>query len=352
VARSLLGLDIGTSAVRAAEVSAKTDPPTLARFHSVPLPRGSVAGGEIVDRDAVVAALRELVSRGRFTVKHTAIGIANQKVVVRQVDMPAMEENELRGALQFQAQEFIPIPIEDAILDHQVLDETVGEAGEQMLKVLLVAAQRDMVHTFVSVAQDAGLDPAVVDLSPFADLRALASAAPLLGPRESEALVDIGAGITNIVVHEQSKPRFVRILPMGGDDITQALASGLNVSWEEAEAVKARTGVMPEGGAAATEGAMRLIEQRASAFIDEVRGSIDYYLTQPGSARLSTVVLTGGASRLPGLVERLSAALHLPVEEGQPLSRVKFGNVLQTPDELTAMGGVAAVAIGLAMREA
>ena len=179
MARSLLGLDIGTSAVRAAEVSAKTDPPTLARFHSVPLPRGSVAGGEIVDRDAVVAALRELVSRGRFTVKHTAIGIANQKVVVRQIDMPAMAEEELRGALQFQAQEYIPIPIEDAILDFQILEENANEAGEQTLKVLLVAGQRDMINGFVTLAQQVGLDPAVVDLSPFADMRALGSSQPL-----------------------------------------------------------------------------------------------------------------------------------------------------------------------------
>src|SRR5688572_18872257 len=127
--RALLGLDIGTSSVRAAEVSSKTDPPTLARFASVPLPRGAVTGGEIHDLAAVVAALKELIGKGRFSVKHTAIGIANQKVVVRQIDMPAMDEVELQGALQYQAQEYIPIPIEDAILDYQVLEEVTSESG-------------------------------------------------------------------------------------------------------------------------------------------------------------------------------------------------------------------------------
>lgn len=351
MARSLLGLDIGTSAVRAAEVSMKSDPPTLARFTAVPLPRGAVVGGEIVDIDAVAGALRELVRRGRFTIKHTAIGLANQKVVVRQVEMPAMEEEDLKGALQFQAQEFIPIPIEDAILDYQILEEQTNEAGERTVKVLLVAAQRDMVNTFVSVVQGAGLDPAAVDLSSFADLRALASSSALLGPREAEALIDIGAGVTNIVVHEQGNPRFVRILPMGGDDVTDALAGGLNVPWDEAETVKARIGVTPEGGPFPAEGAARMIEQRAGAFVDEVRGSLDYYLTQPGAARISMVIVTGGGSRLPGLPERLAAALHLPVEEGQPLSRVKLGKVDQTPDELTQMGSICSVAIGLAMRE-
>jgi type IV pilus assembly protein PilM len=208
-----------------------------------------------------------------------------------------------------------------------------------------------MVNAFVAAAQTAGLDPAAVDLSSFADLRALGSTAGLLSPREAEALIDIGGGVTNIVVHEQTRPRFVRILPMGGDDVTDALAGGLSVPWDEAESVKARIGVTPEGGPVPAEGAARMIEQRAAAFVDEVRGSIDYYLTQPGAARITTVIVTGGGSRLPGLIERLSAALHLPVEEGQPLSRLRLGKVDQTPDELSQMGSICSVAIGLAMRE-
>jgi type IV pilus assembly protein PilM len=351
MARSLLGLDIGTSSVRAAEVSTKTDPPTLERFASVELPRGAVSGGEVTDVATVVAAVREVLAKGRFRVKRTSLGIANQKVVVRQIEMPAMEEGELKGALQYQAQEYIPIPIEDAILDFQILEETISEGGDQVLNVLLVAAQRDMVSTFVSVAQEAGLDPAIVDLSPFADMRVLSSVTPLLGTRQGEAIIDIGAGVTNIVVHEQAKPRFVRILPMGGADVTEALVSGLQISFEEAEDVKARTGLSAEGGPVPTEGAARLIEQRAGAFIDEVRGSIDYYLTQEGAAHVSTVMLTGGGSKLPGLHERLAAALHLPVEEGQPLSSVRLGDLTQTPDELAHLGAVAAVSIGLGMRE-
>jgi type IV pilus assembly protein PilM len=322
----------------------------MERFASVPLPRGAVTGGEVTDIAVVAAAVKELVDKGRFTVKRTALGIANQKVVVRQIDMPVMDEAELRGALQFQAQEYIPIPIEDAILDFQILEEAAGEGGEPILKVLLVAAQRDMVFGFVNATQEAGLDPAVVDLSPFAGMRALASAQPLLGPRESEAIIDIGAGVTNIVVHEQGKPRFVRILPMGGADVTDALTAGLGVDEEEAESVKARIGLSPEGGPAPAEGAAKLIEQRASAFVDEVRGSIDYYLTQEGAARITTVILTGGGSKLPGLHERLGTALHLPVEEGQPFRHVQLGKISQTPDELAHLSAVCAVSIGLALR--
>jgi type IV pilus assembly protein PilM len=333
-------------------VSTKTDPATMEHFASVELPRGAVSGGEVADHEAVVSAVKELMSKGRFSAKRTALGIANQKVVVRQIDMPAMEESELMGALQFQAQEYIPIPIEDAILDFQILEEVASGSGERQVKVLLVAAQRDMVNGFVSVAQAAGLDPAVVDLSPFAAMRALASSVPLLGSRQSEAVIDIGAGVTDIVVHEQGKPLFVRILPMGGQDVTDALVAGSDIDEAEAEAVKRRTGLSLETGPLPAEGAARLIEQRASAFIDEVRGSIDYYLTQEGATRISTVILTGGGSKLPGLPERLSSALHLPVEEGRPLDRVRLGKISQTPDELAQLSAVCSVAIGLAMREA
>jgi type IV pilus assembly protein PilM len=350
MARSILGLDIGTSSVRAAEVSIKSDPPTLERFASVALPRGAVSGGEVAEAGTVTAAIKELLAKGRFRVKRTALGVANQKVVVRQVDMPYMEEEELRGALQFQAQEYIPIPIEDAILDFQVLEEATNESGDRTLKVLLVAAQRDMINAFVNVAQEAGLDPAVVDLSPFADMRALTSGVPLLGGRESEAVIDVGGGVTNIVVHEGGKPRFVRILPMGGNDVTDALVAGLSIAIDEAEGVKARIGLSAEGGPVPAEGAARYIEQRASAFIDEVRGSLDYYLSQSGADRINTVILTGGGSKLPGLHERLAAALHLPVEEGQPLTRLKLGDLSQTPEELAHLSAVSAVSIGLATR--
>lgn len=351
--RPLLGLDIGTSAVRAAEVSGKTDPPTLTRFAQVGLPAGAVADGEVGDADTIVGGIKDLIGRGRFTARRVAVGVANQKVVVRQIELPFMEEGELKGALQFQAQEYIPIPIEEAILDFQVLEVLTTETGERMMKVLLVAAQRDMVNAFVSVAQRAGLDPAVVDLSPFASLRALVDPVPpLLGPRQSEAVIDVGAGVTNVIVHERATPRFVRILPMGGGDITDAVVSGLGISFEEAEGVKSRVGLSPEGAPPPIERAARLIEQRTSAFIDEVRGSIDYYLTQPEAAPIAGVLLTGGGSKLPNLAERLGAALRLPVEEGRPLARVRLGKLGLTPEQLSQVSAVCGVAVGLALRQA
>lgn len=348
----LIGLDVGTTAVRAAECAPGKEGRTLARFAQIGLPGTAAPEGEVADPSAVTSSIKEALRRGGFRSRKVAVGVANQKVVVRQVDLPFMEEAELRSSLQFQVQEFIPIPVEDAILDFQVLEEFAGEEGERRIKVLLVAAQRGMVEALVAAVQQAGLDPVLVDLAPFAALRACTpDMPPMLASRESEALVDIGGGVTNIVLHEQGVPRFVRILPMGGSDVTESLMGTLGIPPEDAESVKARLGLAAEAGAPVAEGAATIIENRASAFIDEVRGSIDYYLGQPNAAQITRVALTGGGARLPNLRVRLEAALHIPVVEADPFARVQVGSAFGA-EELAQISTVGAVAVGLTLGEA
>lgn len=348
--KGAVGLDIGTSAVRAAEVAARKGPPLLTRFAQIALPAGAIIDGEIADADAVVDKLKELWRRGGFRLKRVAIGVANQKVVVRQVDLPFMEESELRGALQFQVQEFIPMPIEEAILDFQVLEEFPGEDGQRMMRVLLVAAQREMIGSYIDVVQRAGLEPVLVDLTPFAALRPLIDETPgLLAESEGEAVIDIGGGVTTIVVHEAGAPRFVRILPMGGADLTDALVAGLGIPPEDAEAVKARVGLAADPSEAPEEGAGKILEDRASVFLDEIRGSLDYYGAQPGACHVVRAIATGGGARLPNIGPRLAGVLRIPVDEAQPLARVKLGKLGLEPAQLLQMSAVAAVAVGLSL---
>jgi type IV pilus assembly protein PilM len=347
--KPVIGLDIGTTAVRAAEIAYPKEGAMLVRFAQVGLPPTAAPDGEVQDVEAVSSAIRQALRDGGFKSKQCAVGVANQKVVVRQVDLPWMDEAELRSSIQFQVQEFIPIPVEDAILDFQILEESATDAGERRVHVLLVAAQRGMIDALVGAVSGAGLDPAVVDLAPFAALRAVTpEVTPILAGRESEALIDVGGGVTNIVLHEQGVPKFVRILPMGGADVTEALVSTLGIPVEDAESVKSRIGLAPEAGASVAEGAATIIEQRASAFIDEVRGSIDYYLTQPNAAQITRVSLTGGGANLPNLRARLGAALHLPVGEADPLMRARPGKAFG-PEETAAVSSVGAVAVGLAL---
>ena len=349
-----MGLDIGTSGVRAAEITMSKGSVTLERFGQVALPAGAVRDGEVIDTETVAQAIKQLWAQAKFSTKKVVVGVANQKVVVRQVDLAWLPVNELKKSLAFQVQDFIPMPVEQAILDFHPLAELTNDAGGRMLRVLLVAAARDMVGSALQAVEKAGLQPSMVDLNSFAVLRSqVTSSAGFVDA--SEALVDIGSSVTNIVVHQGGVPRFVRILLMGGGDITDAVAERLGVPAEQAESVKQTTGLgLVAGGVEPhpANPADRAIELTGSAFVEEVRGSLDYYRAQPGAARIGRVVLSGGGSRLGGLVERLQAATRLPVEVARPMSVLKIGKTGLTAEQLAYVEPMVTVPVGLALGRA
>ena len=344
-----MGLDIGTSGVRAAELRVSRTGPVLERFGQVVLPPGAVQDGEVVDPDAVAAALRTLWSQARFGSRRVVVGVANQKVVVRQVDLPRLPPAELRASLAFHVQDVIPMPVEQALLDFHPLEERTDDTGAPVLRVLLVAAARDMVDGSLRAVTLAGLTPAVVDLTSFAVLRAHASGEGGFAAPHAEALVDVGSSVTNIVVHEGGVPRFVRILLMGGGDVTASVAERLGVPVDEAEALKQSAGLMSVPGAYDATPVQRAIESTGGAFVEEVRGSLDYFMSQSGSGRLTRIVLSGGGSRLLGLAERLSVATRLPVELAHPLGLLALGRTGLSPEQLAYAEPVLSVPVGLAL---
>ncbi len=344
----MVGLDIGTSGVRAAELSMGKGSSTLERFGQVALPAGAVRDGEVIDAETVAAAIKQLWAQAKFSTKKVVVGVANQKVVVRQVDLPWLPLKELRQSLAFQVEDFIPMPVDHAILDFHPLEEFTNDAGGRMLRVLLVAAARDMVGSAVDAVTRAGLTPTMVDLTSFAVLRSQVSGGPSFST-EGEALIDIGASVTNIVVHQGGVPRFVRILLMGGADITDAVAERLGVGADQAESVKQTTGLAAVAGSAEGHPANRAIEATGSAFVEEVRGSLDYYMSQPTAARIGRIVLSGGGSRLTGLVDRLSAATRLPVEVARPMSVLNIGKTGLTAEQLEYIEPMVSVPVGLAL---
>lgn len=349
MAKVTIGLDIGTTAVRAAELRGK-DEPTLVRFAQLSLPAGAMNAGEIVEPDAVAEVIRDLWRRGEFKAKQVAVAVENQNVIARQVELPTMPEEELRGALQFQVQDYMPIAAEDAVLDFLILEEFTGEDNAPMMRVLAVAAQRQMVNATLDVVQGAGLDVVSVDMAPLAALRAVIDPEPIVIDEEpgAEAIVDIGGGVTTVMVHERGVPRFARVLPAGGGDITAALVSELGIDAEDAEAQKLSTSLQPEGSTV-EPGVPTIIEQRARAFIDDVRRSVEYYQSQAGAAKVGRVLLTGGGARLRRLPERLATALRLPVEEADAFARITVGDLGLSDEQLEQVRAVGAIAIGLAL---
>ena len=391
--RTRIGVDVGSTAVRVAEVAAG-EIPVIVRAAQVPLPPGVVEAGEVRQPEVVAEALRELWSKAGVKSKQVHLGVGNQRVVVRELALPWLPEKELRDTLGFQVQEFIPMASDEAVLDFDPLGE-MDQGGRRMVRILLVAAHKPMVNALVEAALAAKLDPQGIDLTPFAVIRAVGAGDDGLDLDSSgdEAIVDIGAQVTSICVHDRGVSRFVRMLPSGGRDITLALASGLGVDDEMAERLKRgeRFGGIadavpavgsPADGAPAVQlpppadalpvdtlptdtppvGAPRgvagvladpavvrdLALARAGSFVDEVRSSLEFYTAQMPNAQIGRVLVVGGGSRLDGLLELLQERLPVPVDRGRLFERAKSEIELSAEASAEAEA-VLAVAVGLAI---
>ncbi|MFC5382378.1 type IV pilus assembly protein PilM [Aquipuribacter nitratireducens] len=344
-ARTAIGLDIGTSGVRAAELTFGRHGVRLEKFGQVAVPAGAVRDGEVVEPVSVAEAIKELWGATRFSSKQVVLGVANQRVVVRNVELPWLPVAELRKSLGLQVADLLPMPVEQAVLDFHPVEEVRGDRG-RMIRGMLVAASRDVVLANVRCAERAGLTPTSVDLTSFAVLRSLGSGA--FGDGATEALIDVGARVTNIVVHTAGVPTFVRILLMGGQDITDALAERVGSSLAEAEGLKHVVGMDRQAGPEFTN-ASRAVEATAQSLVDEIRGSLDYYSSTTPGAPVERVVVSGGGSLLRGLTDRLGQAVRVPVEVGDPMKDMSIGKTGLDDDQLALVRPLAAVPVGLAM---
>jgi type IV pilus assembly protein PilM len=341
-----VGLDIGSTAVRAAEVSHSGGQPSVLRAAQVKVAEGAVENGEVRQPEAVAEALRELWAVGKFKSKQVVMGVGNQRVVVREIGLPWLPEKELRDSLGFQVQEFIPMSVDEVVLDFDTLGEFEQE-GRRMIRILLVAAQRVMVNAVVAAAEGAKLDPVGLDLVPFALVRAVGASDAGMDLEESgdEAVIDVGAHVTNICVHARGITRFVRILPSGGRDVTLAIARTLGVEDEVAERLKKGEDV---AGAPQLEEVRRAALARAGSFVDEIRSSLEFYTAQAQGARIGRVLITGGGSKLEGLLDLLAERIPVPVERGHVFQRA-VPKLELDERALSEAEPVLAVAIGLAI---
>lgn len=344
MAEHLIGLDIGSFAVRAAEVSGDPGNLMLHRFSQLTLPPGAVVDGEIIDPTAVATTIRSLWEKGGFKGKKVTVGIANRWVKVREAEVPSLAPDEVRTSLRYEAQEVIPFADEDAIVDFVVQNSYTNDEGAEMLRILVVAAQRQMVSTTLDVVRKAGLIPNNVDLTPFALVRALA---PVPQPGMSEAIVSIGAGLTNVVVHTGGTPRLVRMTPRAGSAVTDNVSKALGVERERAEALKRGAAVAVADPQLAQ--AADVVASELTPLVQEIQGSLDYFLAQTDDVELKRIVLAGAGAKMAGLRARLATELRVPVEMGSPLEYLKLGRTGLTEEQLTAASAVLAAPVGLAM---
>jgi len=326
----LVGLEIDADSVAAAEVRSNGTVQLLASGVG-PLAPGAVADGEVVDADAVAEALRSLFSAHGLSPK-VRLGIANQRVVVRTLRLPMIEDpEELATAVRFAAQEQIPMPIDEAILDHRVVGGApANEGAAPQIDVVVVAARRPMISAWLETLRKAGLEPAGIDLSAFGLIRALGElpeAAPMdeatpAKPTASTLYCNVGE-VTNLAIARGRSCLFTRVSPVGLDDIVTSLAGSTGLSREHARQWLSHVGLAqpPEAleGDPEMIGRTRMaLENGASALLDELRLSLDFYGAQEGAAPVERIVLSGPGSILPGLSEWMQPTLGLPIATARP----------------------------------
>jgi type IV pilus assembly protein PilM len=348
MAKVRIGLDIGSTAVRAVELTGG-DSPAVVRAAQAQLPAGAVENGEVRDAGAVAEGIKELWHRGKFKGRQVYCGVGNQRVVVREIALPWLPEKEMRASLGFQVQELIPMPVEEAVLDYDVIEE-FQQDDRKMLRLLLVAAQRVMVDGVVSAVMSAKLEPLGLDLVPFALVRSVGTTGEGMDLDEAgaEAIVDIGAHVTNIVVHSSGTTRFVRVLPSGGRDVTLAIARSLGVDDDVAERLKRGEDVPDVENLPAAEQVQSVAIERAGTFVDEVRSSLEFYTAQSRGSAIGRLIVTGGGSRLHGLLDLMRDRIPVTVEPGRVFQHARSQLTL-TEDAAAMAEPVLAVAVGLAI---
>jgi type IV pilus assembly protein PilM len=326
----VVGLDIEAGSIAATQVAINGSAQVTASAIG-PLDPGAFRDGEVVDADLLAAELKAVFSEHKLS-KRVRIGIGNQRVVVRTMRLPAIEDpKEMEAAVRFQAQEQMPMPLDQAVLEHQVVGGVAAEeGGSAQVDVVVIAARREMVASFVEPVRRAGLDPVGVDLAAFGMIRALAEATA--ADDEATTSGEAGAGavlycnlgdVTNLAVARGRACLFTRVSYVGLGAMSARLASAREISPEHTAQWLSFVGLETpveelDGDPETVSVARQSLEEGVGPLLDELRLSLDYYAAQETALPVERIVLCGPGSAIAGLPARMEAGLGIPVSISRP----------------------------------
>ncbi|MEQ8820073.1 MAG: type IV pilus assembly protein PilM [Sumerlaeia bacterium] len=375
--KSIIGLDVGSSKVKAIQLKKKGNRLELERFGIADVfPNGdrSAAQGDV--RQLQMQAVRRALEAGKINAKYCVSAVSGESIIVRYIQLPQMPEAELKNALRWEAEEYIPFSIEEVNIDSVVLGPS---ATQGKVDVLLCAAKKDMVSDHLEIVRSVNLTPAVVDVDSFAFLNTFEYCYQPQ-PTDCVALVNIGAEITNINIYIGGTSRFSRDISVAGNAITQSIAQKTGLPFAQAEELKQILGApLPEdqgendeeeesslissirgtveritgsdlGDDSQEATAARAARNTLVQLISEIRRSIQFFENQAGGATISKLLLGGGSSRMPHLADFMASELEVPVEILDPLRNIAVSSsvdqaLLSNSKEFLGVG------IGLALRE-
>ena len=345
MAKRFVGLDVGFGTLRGAQVNMSTrGKPILEKVHEYVLPEGVIDFGEIRDRAAFIEILRRFWSDAGFTTRKVALAAGSLHVFAREFTVPAMSSQRIRESLPFMMEGVLPIATDQLFLDFYPTEEHVDDSGPT-IRGLALAAERASVDALVDCAIAARLHPVAVDFIPFALLRVC------IDPQSPEgiiALVDVGAGATNILIARGAVPLFVRVIPNGGQDIDRALMFHLKMTKDQAAETKLKLKEAPDTKDKEKAEAWAVMQEAIKDFVGGIKNTVDYFEQEHPATneRVTRAEISGGGSRLAGLRGVLEAQLRVPVTlNGDVRNIEKSKDLSLTKQKLSQM----AIAIGLAM---
>jgi type IV pilus assembly protein PilM len=342
-AKSLVGLDIGSSAVKAVELKPAGKGYKVSAFGSEPVPPDTIVDGAIIDGGAVAEAIRRLFGSQNIKTKEVAASLSGSAVIVKKITLPQMTEAELAESIYWEAEQYIPFDIQDVNLDYQILDK--GDAGKNTMDVLLVAAKKEKIADYTGVIAQAGRSAVVVDVDAFA-LQNAYEVNYGIEPGKVVALLNAGASATNINILNGDQSVFTRDISMGGNAYTEALQKELSLPFDLANQLKRGEAV----NGVTFDDARPVLRAVSENVLLEIQKTFDFFKATAASERLDRIMLSGGASRAEGFTEMLTERFEAPVEPLDPFKRVGFDVKKFQVSSATDVAPTAAVAVGLALR--
>jgi type IV pilus assembly protein PilM len=345
MAKQCIGLDIGSSSVKAVQLRKKGTGWALQAFGMQPLVPQTIVDGTIMDQGAVSEAIRALWSRLKLRQKDVAIAIAGHSVIIKKISVPAMKADELAANIKTEAEHHIPFGRDDVEIDYHV---TNPQNSSGQTELLLVAAKKEVVADYIQVVRDASLNPTVVDVAAFASQNGFEINYPL-DPRETVVLVNVGAAISNINIVRSGVSLFTRDVTIGGNAFTEEIQKQLGIAADEAEAYKiggqqGENGVVPQD-------VLRVIDGVAEVMAGEFQRSLDFFLATTADANVTRICLAGGTAKVSSLHRAIERRSRLPLEVVDAWKKVEIDDSLDRT-YLAAHSPEALIGVGLAMRAA
>jgi type IV pilus assembly protein PilM len=343
--KSVVGLDIGSSAVKAVELKGSGRSYRVVSFGSEPVPPDSIVDGAIIDATAVADAIRRLFESRKIRTKEVAASLSGNAVIVKKITLPVMTPAELSESIYWEAEQYIPFDIQDVNLDYQLLETGQAAGAKGTMDVLLVAAKKEKIADYTGVISQAGRLPMVVDVDAFA----LQNAFEInYGIEAGQVVVLLNAGASainiNILAGEQSV--FTRDISIGGNAYTEALQKELNLPFETADQLK--RGLDVEG--ATYDDARPVLRAVTENVMLEIQKTFDFFKATAASDRIDRIMVSGGASRAEGFTEMLGERFEAAVEAFDPFRKIAFDAKKFGIDDPAEAAPTAAVAVGLALR--